>query len=69
MSNETKFLSVSQIKVNTALHLLEEAGITAHSINKMDSAHVNLFGNIEIIVNKDDEAKAIEILKKAEILN
>ncbi len=68
MSNETIFLSVSQIKVNTALHLLQEAGINAHSINKMDSAHANLFGNIEIIVNKEDEAKAREILKEAEIL-
>lgn len=68
MSNETVFLAVSQIKVNTAIHLLEEAGIIAHTINKMDSAHANLFGNIEIIVRKEDEARAREILVEAEIL-
>jgi len=40
----------------------------AHTINKMDSAHANLFGNIEIIVRKEDEEKAKEILIEAEIL-
>lgn len=68
MSNEAVFLAVSQIKVNTAIHLLEEAGIIAHTINKMDSAHANLFGNIEIIVRKEDAEKAKEILVEAEIL-
>jgi len=68
MSNDTVFLSVSQIKVNTAMHLLHEAGINAHSINKMDSAHANIFGAIEIIVPKEDEDKARKILVEAEIL-
>ena len=68
MTNESVFLAVSQIKVNTAVHLLQEAGINAHVINKMDSAHANLFGVIQIIVPKDVEAKAREILIEAEIL-
>ncbi len=68
MNDKTVFLSVSEIKVNTAVHLLKEAGINAHIINKMDSAHVNLFGAIQIIVPKEDEEKAKSILKEAEIL-
>ena len=68
MSDETIFLSVSHIKVNTAVHLLQEAGIAAHIINKMDSAHANIFGEIQIIVPRADEDKAREILKEAEIL-
>ena len=68
MKDETIFFAVSEIKVNTAVHLLKEAGIHAHIINKMDSAHANLFGEIQIIVAKEDELKAKEILKEAEIL-
>ena len=68
MENETVFISISQIKVNTATHLLKEAGVNAHIINKMDSAHANLFGHIQIIVAKEDEEKARRILFEAEIL-
>ena len=65
MENETVFISVSQIKVNTATHLLNEAGVNAHIINKMDSAQANLFGHIQIIVAKEDEEKARRILTEA----
>ncbi len=68
MEKETVFFAVSQLKVMTAMHLLKEAGIDAHSINKMDSAHAHLFGEIQIIVPKKDEIKAKEILMDAEIL-
>ncbi len=68
MENETVFFSVSQIKVMTAMHLLKEAGIDAHKIDKMDSAHAQLFGEIQIIVPKSDEEKARKILAEAEIL-
>jgi hypothetical protein len=68
METESTFIAVSQLKVMTALHLLKEAGIDAHHINKMDSAHANIFGEIQIIVNKEDEAKTREILKAAEII-
>ncbi|WP_235293121.1 putative signal transducing protein [Portibacter lacus] len=65
---ETIFISVSELKVMTAMHLLKEAGITAHHINKMDSAHANIFGEIQIIVHKEDEDKARVILQEAEII-
>jgi len=68
METESIFISVSQIKVMTALHLLEEAGIDAHQINKMDSAHAGIFGEIQIIVNKEDEERTRKILVDAEIL-
>ena len=68
MEQETVFISVSEIKVNTAKYLLNEEGITAHVINKMDSAHANIFGYIQIIVSKKDEEKARAILKTAEII-
>jgi len=68
MEEKSVFISVSEIKVNTAIHLLKEAGVNAHVINKMDSAHANLFGHIQIIVSKSEEEKAKEILQKAEIL-
>lgn len=68
MEPESKFIAVSQLKVMTALHLLKEAGIDAHHINKMDSAHANIFGEIQIIVSSEDEARTREILVEAEII-
>lgn len=68
MEDRTVFFSISQLKVTTALHLLREAGINAHTINKMDTAHVGLFGDIEIIVPKEDEEKTKSILEEAEII-
>ena len=68
MESESKFIAVSQLKVMTALHLLKEAGIDAHHINKMDSAHANIFGEIQIIVSSEDEARTREILVEAEII-
>lgn len=68
MNDKTVFFSVSHLKVMTALHLLKEAGIMAHSINKMDSAHAGVFGDVEILVPQAQELEAREILKKAEVL-
>ncbi len=67
--NESKvFFSVSQIKIMTAQHLLSEAGIISHKLDKMDSAHAGIFGDIELYVDKADEAAARKILIEAEIL-
>ncbi len=52
----------------TAKHLLKEAGISCHSIDKMDSAHAGVFGDIELYVSKSDEAAAKKILEEAEVL-
>jgi len=68
MESSTIFFSISQIKIMTAKHLLKEAGITAHSVDKMDSAHAGIFGDIELHVGKGDEEEARAILEKAEIL-
>ncbi|MBT8234149.1 MAG: DUF2007 domain-containing protein [Saprospiraceae bacterium] len=68
MENSTVFFSVSHLKIMTAKHLLEEAGIVSHSINKLDSAHAGVFGDIELYVDKKDEEAARKILKEAEIL-
>ena len=68
MEDKTIFFSISQIKVITAQHLLNEAGINSAVINKMDSAHGGAFGDIELHVDKEDEAKARTILEEAEIL-
>lgn len=68
MEKSTVFFSVSHLKIMTAKHLLEEAGIIAHTIDKMDSAHAGVFGDIELHVSKEDEAKAKKVLVEAEIL-
>lgn len=68
MSESAVFFSISQIKIVTAQHLLSEAGIESHTINKMDSAHAGLFGEIELYVAKDKESDAREILTQAEII-
>lgn len=68
MSNKSVFFSVSQLKVMTAQHLLKEAGIESHVINKIDSAHGGSFGDIELHVNQSDEEEARKILFDAEIL-
>ena len=62
------FFSVSQLKIITAKHLLKEVGIDAHSIDKMDSAHGGLFGDIELYVDQIHEEKARSVLVEAEIL-
>jgi len=69
MNDSAVFFSISQIKIVTAQHLLSEAGIESHTINKMDSAHAGLFGEIELYVAKDNEETAREILTKAEIIS
>jgi len=68
MTESTVFFSVSQIKVMTAQHLLKESGIDSNVINKMDSAHAGVFGDIELYVAKSDEEQAKQILSEAEIL-
>lgn len=68
MNKETVFLSISHLKVMTAMHLLEEAGIKAHKVDKMDHAHPGVFGEIQVFIAQEDEEKARVILVEAEIL-
>jgi len=68
MENEKIFFSVSELKVKTAQHMLNEAGIKSHIINKKDTAYAGVFGDIELHVDAKDADRAREILEKAEIL-
>jgi len=68
--NENRILiSVSQIKIMSAKHILEQAGIEAVSVNKMDSAHAGLFGDIHLYVPKDRSEEAIQLLTDEGILD
>ena len=62
------FFSVSEIKIKSAQHILKEAGIVSFVIDKKDSAHAGLFGDIELYVQEDKEKEAHKILVDAEIL-
>ncbi len=68
MNSKTIFFSISQLKTMTAQHLLNEADIESHVINKLDTAHAGVFGDIELHVDESDAQRAEEILIKAEIL-
>lgn len=68
--NENRILiSVSHLKIMTAKHVLEQAGIDAVSVNKMDSAHAGLFGNIQLYVPKDRAEEAVQLLTDEGILD
>ncbi len=68
--NENRILiSVSQLKIMSAKHILQEAGIEAVSVNKMDSAHAGLFGNIQLYVSKERAEEAIQLLTDEGILD
>ena len=67
-SNEKIIFSDSNAKIALAQKMLDESGIQAFVVNKMDSAFGVVFGDIELHVSKDDVGKAREILEKAEIL-
>ena len=55
MNNSMIWFSISQWKIKTAQYVLSQIGIESHTINKMDSAHAGLFGDIELYVAKDDD--------------
>ena len=68
MDESRVMFSVSELKIVTAQHVLQEAGIPSFVINKKDSAHVGLFGDIELYVDKTNAEAARAILEKEEIL-
>lgn len=63
------WFSVSHLKIKTAQYILSEAGIESHTIDKTDSAHAGLFGEIELYVPEDQEDKARSILLEEEIIS
>lgn len=54
--------TVSELKIMTAQHLLTQAGIRSFVLNKKDSAHAGVFGDIELHVLKIDKDEAYKIL-------
>ena len=68
MKESMVMFTVSQIKILTAQHVLKEAGIESFVLNKMDSAHAGLFGDIELYVAKKDSIEAKLVLLENEII-
>lgn len=57
------FLSGQLYRAEIARELLENNGINSVILNQKDSSYTS-FGNIELYVNKNDEEKALELLKE-----
>jgi len=68
MNTTTVMFTVSQLRIVSARHFLSEAGIESWTVDKMDSAHAGLFGDIELHVPTEDANKAREVLIREEIL-
>jgi len=68
MSQERVMISVSQLKIMTAKHVLKEAGIEAFEMDKRDSAHAGIFGDIQLYVFADQADRARAILAKEEVI-
>ena len=62
MMERRVMFSISELKIMTAKHLLESAGIEAHSIDKRDSAHAAAWGDIELYVDEGKSEAARKIL-------
>ena len=59
---ELIWFAVSELKIMSAKHLLNEAGIQSFTIDKRDSAHAGIFGEIELYVPKLFEKQAYVLL-------
>ncbi len=68
MEKKMVWFSVSELKIMTARHILSQAGIENFIVDKKDSAHAGIFGDIELYVQEDDEEKARIILIQEEII-
>jgi len=68
MEEKRVMFSISQIKIMTAKHVLSEAGIKSFSVDKTDSAHAGIFGDIELYVDESVAKEARKILEEEEII-
>ncbi len=68
MDESMVMFTVSQLKIMTAQHVLKEAGIQSFVVDKMDSAHAGIFGEIELYVAKEHQIEAKLVLIENEIL-
>lgn len=68
MTEQRVMFAISELKIMTAKHLLESAGIEAFSIDKRDSAHAGVFGDIELFVDESRSKEARQLLKDEGVL-
>lgn len=68
MDSNLVMFSVSEIKIMTARHMLDEAGIESFVLNKKDSAHAGIIGDIELYVKEGHAELARKVLINAEII-
>ncbi len=57
------YMTVHEYKATIAKNLLENAGIKAVVLNQHDTAY-QVFGEFSVHVAKENEEKALELLKK-----
>ncbi len=62
MEDNMVMFTVSELKIMTAQHILREAGIRSFVMNKKDSAHAGVFGDIELHVLEIDKEAAKKLL-------
>jgi len=68
MDEKRVMFTVSHIKKMSAQHVLEQAGIKTFILDKTDSAHAGIFGDIELYVDASEEEAARKILEKEELI-
>lgn len=69
MQTDRVMLTISELKIVSARHILTEAGIDSFVLNKTDSAYVGMWGNIQLLVPHDKADEAKRLLQEAELLN
>lgn len=63
METQLVHITLSQLEIMTARHLLHEAGIQTFVMNKSDSVYPGIFdGKIQLFVGKDQATVAKKIL-------
>jgi len=68
MQEKRVMFTISDIKIMTAQHVLTAAGIPSFVVNKLDSAHAGVFGDIELYVNESQAEEARAILVEHDVI-
>lgn len=64
------YFSISDLKITTARHILEEAGIESFIIDKKDSVYAGILGGkIEVYVRKEDKEEANRVLTENDMFD
>jgi|GEM_PF-226952 len=68
MDERRVMFTISELKIVTAQHVLYEAGIVSFVVNKMDSAHAGVFGDIELFVSAAEAEEARSVLVEHDVI-